>query len=318
MRIALMIEGQEGVTWEQWVALAGACEHAGFDALFRSDHYNGLMGDETRDATDAWTIIAALGAVTSTLRLGTLVSPVTFRHPSVLAKVVASADHISGGRVELGLGAGWNDREHEAYGLPFPTLATRFELLEEQTEIIHRQWTEDVVSHVGTHYRLDEVRALPKPVQTPPTLILGGHAGPRAAALAARFADEYNALGAGPAELPERLTRLDAACERAGRDPATLARSVMTGCIVGTTREDVLSRAAGVMRRMGQDGDPAAFLTDHSPRWIVGTTEEVRDRLGRLAERGIGRVMLQHLAHTDLDMVALIGDELIGDVAVGT
>lgn len=315
MRIALMIEGQEGVTWDEWVALARTCEDRGFDALFRSDHYNGLMGDETRDATDAWTLIAGLGAVTSTIRLGTLVSPVTFRHPSVLAKMVATADQISGGRVELGIGAGWNDREHEAYGLPFPELRTRFELLEEQTEIIHRQWTEEVVTFEGQHYHLDAVRALPRPAQDHPPLILGGRAGPRAAALAARFADEYNSVGVGPAELPERLTRLDVACEEADRDPTDLRRSVMTGCIMGSSTDELHARTAAVMERMGEDGDPATFLSDRSARWIVGTPDQVRDRLGRLGELGIDRVMLQHLVHTDLDMVALIADELIADVA---
>lgn len=316
MRIALMIEGQEGVSWDQWVALAEACEQHGYDALFRSDHYRGLMGDDMRDATDAWATIAALGAVTSTLRLGTLVSPVTFRHPSVLAKMVATADHVTGGRVELGLGAAWNAPEHEAYGLPFPDLTTRFELLQEQTEIIHRQWTEDVVTFSGAHYRLDALRALPRPVQDPPPLILGGRAGPRAAALAARFADEYNSVGVGPAELPERLARLDAACEEAGRDPADLRRSVMTGCVIGATAEELKVRGAAVMARMGEDGDPAAFLEDRASRWIVGTPEQVRDRLGRLEELGIARVMLQHLVHTDLEMVALIGDELV-DAAAG-
>lgn len=312
MRVGLMIEGQEGVTWEQWLALARACEQHGFDALFRSDHYNGLFGDESRDATDAWTLIAALGAVTSTLRLGTLVSPVTFRHPSVLAKAVATADRISGGRVELGMGAGWNEREHAAYGLPFPELSTRFELLEEQVEIVHRQWTEDVVSFAGSHYQLDAVRALPRPVQDPVPLLLGGRAGPRAAALAARFAGEYNFVSAGPAELPERLERLDRACEEAGRDPADLRRSVMTGCIVGATTEEVQTRAAAVMERLGRSGDPAGFLQEQAPRWVVGTPDQVRDRLGELEELGIERVMLQHLVHTDLDMVALLGDEFVG------
>jgi F420-dependent oxidoreductase-like protein len=310
MRIGLMIEGQEGVTWEQWRAIAEACERHGIGSLFRSDHYNGLMGDETRDATDAWSIISALGAVTSTLRLGTLVSPVTFRHPSVLAKMVATADQVSGGRVELGLGAGWNEREHEAYGFPFPDLATRFELLAEQAEIIRRQLTEETLSFSGKHYSLDDVRPLPRPVQSPPPLILGGNAGPRAAALAARFADEYNSIGAGPAELPERLSRLDAACEEVGRDPSTLARSVMTVGIVGSTEEEVQRRVGALMARVGADGDPAEFLRERSARWVAGTVEQVRDRLGELGELGIGRVMLQHLVHDDLEMVALIGEDL--------
>ena len=312
MRIALMIEGQEGVTWQDWVALAGACEAGGLDALFRSDHYNGLLGDEGREATDAWAVLCALGAVTERIRLGTLVSPVTFRHPSQLAKVVATADHVSGGRVELGLGAGWNEREHAAYGFDFPPLPTRLSLLEEQAEIVRRSWTEEVLTFEGEHYRLDGVRALPKPVQSLPPLLVGGAAQPRSAAVAARFADEYNTLGAGLEELAQRRDRLAAACDAVGRDPATLPLSLMTGCVVGTDRDELRRRGAAVLERLGQDGDPDAFLDAQSERWIVGTVEEVRDRIGRLGELGIDRVMLQHLAHRDLDMVALIGSELVG------
>ena len=187
-----MIEGQEGVTWEQWVALAGACEEHGIGTLFRSDHYLNLDGQHPeRGALDAWGTICGLSAVTSTLRLGTLVSPATFRHPSLLAKLVVTADHISGGRVELGLGAGWHEREHGAFGFPFPPTATRMAVLEEQLQVVLGSWTEEDASFSGEHYELDELNAQPKPVQRPhPPLIVGGTAGPRSAALAARYAQE--------------------------------------------------------------------------------------------------------------------------------
>jgi len=314
MRVALMIEGQEGVGWHEWSQLARACERGGFDALFRSDHYNGLFGDESRQATDAWSVLAALAAVTERIRLGTLVSPVTFRHPSQIAKVVATVDHVSSGRVELGLGAGWNEREHTAYGFGFPPVDVRFSMLEEQVEIVRRSWAEGSFSFDGEHYRLDAVRAEPKPVQSPPTLVIGGRANRRSAALAARFADEYNTLGAVEAELIARRDRLAAACEAVGRCPDSLAVSVMTGCVVGRDRGEVLRRAEAVMARMGQDGDPAAFLADHAERWITGSVDEVRERLASLASVGVSRVMLQHLAHHDLDMVDLIGEELVGAV----
>lgn len=312
MDVGLMIEGQEGVTWEQWVALARTCEEHGIGALFRSDHYNGLMGDETRDATDAWALIAALAAVTSTVRLGTLVSPVTFRHPSVLAKMVATADHVSGGRVELGLGAGWNEREHAAYGFEFPDLGTRFLLLEEQAEIIRAQFTSEQVDHAGSHYRLQGLSPLPRPVQSPVPLIIGGLGGPRSAALAARVADEYNHVMASVDDLPERQGRLDQACEDVGRDPGELTRSVMTGCVVGTDRDEVRARVERVMDKAGADGDPDDFAAERVGRWVIGTVDEVREQLARLGELGIERIMLQHLVHEDLDMVALIGDELVG------
>ena len=196
MRVCLMIEGQEDVTWDQWLALAGACEEHGLEGLFRSDHYESVMGMRERGSLDAWATLAALAARTSRIRLGTLVSPATFRHPSVLAKNVATVDHVSGGRVELGLGAGWHEGEHRAYGFEFPPTPTRMERLAEQLEIVTRSWTEDAFSFQGRHYQVQDLRALPKPVQRPrPTLLVGGGAGPKSLGLAARWADEYNTTG---------------------------------------------------------------------------------------------------------------------------
>src|SRR5437870_9110940 len=170
-----MIEGQEGVTWEQWVALARACEANGVEALFRSDHYLGFHATDTNGSLDCWTTLAALAAVTSKVRLGSLVSPVTFRHPSVLARAAATVDHVSGGRVELGIGGGWMEPEHRAYGFPFPETNVRMDLLAEQLEIVHRQWTEDGFDFAGRHYTLENSTAFPKPVEQPhPPLIVGG------------------------------------------------------------------------------------------------------------------------------------------------
>src|SRR5919106_4186917 len=163
MRVCLMIEGQEDVTWDQWLALAAAWEEHGLEGLFRSDHYESVMGMRERGSLDAWTTLAALAARTSRIRLGTLVSPVTFRHPSVLAKSVVTVDHVSGGRVELGMGAGWMEKEHSGYGFPFPDTPTRMEMLAEQAEIVVRQWTEDEFSFEGRHYRLEGCTAEPKP-----------------------------------------------------------------------------------------------------------------------------------------------------------
>ena len=177
MRICLMIEGQEGVTWDDWVALAGACEQSGLEGLFRSDHYASVFGVEGRGSLDAWATLTALAAYTERIRLGTMVSPATFRHPSELAKVACTADHVSGGRIELGLGSGWSETEHRAYGFPFYDMKTRLEIFAEQLEIIHRQWTEDSFSFSGAHYTLENCSALPRPVQRPrPPLIVGGRA----------------------------------------------------------------------------------------------------------------------------------------------
>ena len=314
MRVCLMIEGQEGVSWDEWLALARTTEEAGLEGLFRSDHYAGLMGDETRGALDAWTTIAALAAVTERIRLGSLVSPVTFRHPALLAKAVTTADHVSGGRVELGIGAGWNEREHAAYGFPFPPLGERLERLEEQLEVIVRQWTEDEVTFAGRHYATDALRAHPRPVQRPrPPVIVGGAAKPRTARLAARFADEYNTLGADLEALRERRATLERACAEAGRPPLVL--SVMTGCVVGADRAELHDRVARVLERVGRPGDPDTFVRERRDTWILGTVDEVVERLRGLEAAGVERVFLQHLVHDDLELVRLLGRDVVPVVA---
>lgn len=306
-----MVEGQEDVTWEQWVALARTAETAGLQALFRSDHYLSVHGRAERGSLDAWGTLCALAAVTDRLRLGTLVSPVTFRHPSELAKLVVTADHVSGGRVELGLGAGWHEPEHRAYGFPFPPTDQRFELLAEQLEVIHRQWSERGFAFHGRHYRIESLDALPEPVQRPhPTLIVGGGAGPRSAGLAARWADEYNVVFATVDQCRERRVRVERAFEEAGRDPAQLRFSLMTGCVVGTDHDEVERRARAVMDRTGQSGDSGAWMRENVRRLVIGTLDEATDQLAALSEAGVDRVMLQHLGHTDLEMVELLGREL--------
>src|SRR5262245_51657265 len=178
MRVALMIEGQEDVTWDDWVALAAACERSGIPALFRSDHYLSVIGEGERGALDAWGTINALAARTTELRLGTMVSPSSFRHPSVLAKLVTTADHVSGGRIELGLGTGWSEIEHTAMGFPFLAMKERMDVLEEQLAIIHDgHWSAGPYSYDGEHYSVKDLVSHPLPVQRPhPPLIMGGAA----------------------------------------------------------------------------------------------------------------------------------------------
>ena len=314
MRVCLMIEGQENVTWEQWVAIALACEEQGFDALFRSDHYLSLGGHDVQGTLDAWTTLSAVAARTERLRLGTMVSPVAFRHPSLLAKAVVTVDYVSGGRVELGMGAGWHEREHRAYGFPFPPPSERVDVLEEQVEIVHRLWDrdEETVTFEGRHYRLDGCQSLPKPVQTPhPNLILGGAGGPRGARLAARWADEYNTTFRDPEGCRTVRSALDQACERAERDPAAVRLSLMTGALVGSDEADLSSRAKRLMALRGESGEPAAYLDGLDDAWIAGTPDRVLEKLARLSEAGVERVMLQHLLHDDLEAVALIGQEVI-------
>jgi F420-dependent oxidoreductase-like protein len=278
MRLCVMIEGQEGVTWDDWLALARATEELGFEALFRSDHYGPVVTQEELGSLDAWATLAALATVTSRIRLGTLVSPATFRHPSVLAKNAVTVDHISGGRVEVGLGAGWNQAEHARYGFPFPTLRERMDVFAEQLEVIHRQWAAEPFSFEGDHYQLADSDPRPKPVQKPhPTLIVGGNGRPRSVALAARWADEYNTLSTDPDELRALGERIAAACAREARDPLPLS----------------------VMTRI-PDGRP----------------DDVVRQLAALAEAGVERVMLQHLDHRDLDVLQVIAEEVAPRVSV--
>ncbi|MFN2489766.1 MAG: TIGR03560 family F420-dependent LLM class oxidoreductase [Actinomycetota bacterium] len=316
MRICLMIEGQEDVSWNQWVTIAQACEDYGLDGLFRSDHFSSVQGTEARASLDAWTTLGGLAARTTRLRLGTLVSPVTFRHPSVLAKSAATVDHISTGRVELGMGAGWNEHEHATYGFDFPSGETRMEMLEEQIEIVHRQWTEGPFSFEGKHYRLSGLEALPKPLQRPhPPLIVGGSAHRRSAALAARWADEYNTVQATVDECRERRARVARTWEHQGRDPAQLRFSLMTSVVIGANQTDVLARSRRLMAKGGAGGDPEQWLEGSRSRSVVGTPQQVVTRLQELEDAGVERVMLQNLLHDDLEVIALLGHEVAPHLA---
>jgi F420-dependent oxidoreductase-like protein len=316
MEIALMIEGQEDVTWEDWLALAAACEANGVGTMFRSDHYLSVVDKRERGSLDAWITIAALAARTETLRLGTMVSPATFRHPAVLAKEVASADRISGGRVELGIGAGWWEREHELYGFDLPPVGPRIDAMEEQMQVILGHWGPGPFDFSGEHFRAEELDALPKPVQDPhPPLILGGSGGPRSLRLAATYADEYNVVMATPEKAAEVRAGLDRACEAIDRDPATLPLSTMTSWVVGADREDLRERAGRLAEWTGEGGDGDGYLAGLRDSAIVGTVDEAVERLRALAAAGITRVMGQHLLHRDLDAIELMGRQVAPRVA---
>jgi F420-dependent oxidoreductase-like protein len=305
VRVALMIEGQEGVTWEQWCALADACEAHGVETLFRSDHYIS-QGNETGNiAHDAWTTLAGLAARTTKLRFGTLVSPATFRLPGLLANAAATVDHISGGRIELGLGAGWMEREHRAYGFPFPETGERLARFAEQLEIVHRLWSDERVDFHGRYYTLENAPAQPKPVQQPhPPIVVGGSGTRGTAEPTARFADEYNTPFVSPEDFARIREKVARAADREGR---TLRYSTMTGCLIGETRDDALERAQRLYGRVTREPDFDAWLAAFSQRAVVGSVDEIRERLDEYERAGCERVMLQHLLHDDLEPVALIG-----------
>jgi alkanesulfonate monooxygenase SsuD/methylene tetrahydromethanopterin reductase-like flavin-dependent oxidoreductase (luciferase family) len=258
--------------------------------LFRSDHYLSPT-DQSRVALDAWAVIPALAARTERIELGTLVSPVTFRAPAVLANASLTAYEISGGRVSLGMGTGWMEAEHEAFGFPFPSMSERVQMLAEQIEAVRRFWGD------GPH----------------PHLLVGGSGLSGTIAPAARWADEYNTVMATPAECAERREKLARACESEGREPIPL--SLMTACAIGRDPDEARERVRGRLGRAGQNVDPDEYKATRGGAAILGTVDEAAERLRAYEDAGVERVMLQHLDHTDLAMVELIGRELAPAVA---
>jgi F420-dependent oxidoreductase-like protein len=313
MRLDLMIEGQEGVSWPQWQALAGACEDHGIGTLFRSDHYINLDGEHPeRGSLDALGTVIALAAQTTELRFGTMVSPATFRHPSELAKLITTADHVSGGRVELGLGAGWHEREHAAYGFTYPALKERMEILDEQLQVVLGNWSEGEFSFSGKHYRLEQLDAQPKPIQRPhPPLLMGGKAGPMAARLAASYADEYNTAFATVADVRQRSEKITRACESIDREPIPF--SVMGPVIVGLDEADLRARVDRTAQFRGIDAE--TLLSSPPEGFVIGTLEQAAEQLREYERAGAHRMLCQHNPHDDLEFVELLGRELAPLVA---
>lgn len=297
-----MIEGQEDVDWDQWVAIADACEANGIPALFRSDHYLSVFDRDGRGSLDAWGTICGLAARTSTLRLGAMVSPASFRHPTIFAKLVVTADQISGGRIEPALGAGWHKPEHDAYGFPFLSGRERSAVLAEQLEIVTGLWGDGELEFYGEHYELTGVDARPKPVQRPMPLVMGGNAGPKGAALAARFATEYNTPNPTFEQVTERRAAIARAWREAGRDPDTVRFSVMTGAALGRDETEAEERLALARERSGLGEG-----LDYSFR---GSPERVVEQLARYGDAGVDRVMIQLLLHEDLEQIEIIGRDL--------
>lgn len=315
MRYTLMLEGQEGVTWAQWLRIAEACERLGFEGLVTSDHYLSVVRADEPGSNDAWTLLGALAARTERLRLGAMVSPVTFRLPTVLAKAATTVDRISGGRAELGIGAGWWEEEHRTHGFPFPSTGERLEMLEEQLEIIHGLWSEDVFSFESRHYAIEDCRFLPKPVQRPhPPIVVGGSGGPRIARLVAAWADEFNRVGGTPDEVRESFGRVRDAVEAAGRPQAEVTTSFMTWVFVGRSEEEWRARVESARRMDPTAGPFDDYLDDLSRDCIVGTVDRAVDRMNEYARAGVQRFVLNHELFDDLEQIALLAEEILPKV----
>jgi F420-dependent oxidoreductase-like protein len=318
MRFALMIEPQQGLTYGEQLAIAKRAESLGFETLFRSDHYESFPGETGAPTTDAWAVLAGLARETSTIRLGSLVSPSTFRLPGNLAKVAVTVDEMSNGRVELGVGAGWHEHEHLAHGFPFPPMADRAELLEETLEIIRGLWEgHDGWSFAGRHYAVADALFRPKPGSLParaggrPNLITGGTGTPRAYRIAARFSDEFNLSSSSPDEAAEKFGFLDDACKAIGRDPSSLTHSVMVGVLIGRDADELTRRSADLARTFGDEA--AAFdtwIAERTPRWLYGSPADARAQAARFEAAGAQRLMLQDFLPRDLEMIDLMAQSL--------
>jgi F420-dependent oxidoreductase-like protein len=314
MRFVLMIEAQMGLSYADQLALARRAEAAGFEAFFRSDHYESFPGPAGRPTTDVWTVLAGIARETATIRLGALVSPVTVRLPGHLAKVVTTLDEMSGGRVDVGLGAGWHEEEHRRHGFPFPPIGERADMLEEQLAILHGLWTEpDGWSFEGAHYAIQDALFAPKPVQRPhPPIIVGGEGSPRSLRIAARYADEFNVTSSDPATVADRIAKLEAACVAIGRDPATMRRSAMVGTLVGRDAAELAARKRAVLGEFAADDEAEGWFAAREARWILGTPDQARAKVAEFAAAGVERLMLQDFVPHDLAMVDLLGEMLIG------
>ena len=306
MDFRIFVEPQQGARYADQLAVAQTAESAGYSAFFRSDHYVAMSGDGLPGPTDSWVTLAGLARETSTIRLGTMVTSATFRHPGPLAISVAQVDEMSAGRVEFGIGAGWFEAEHKAYAIPFPPLGERFDRLTEQLEIITGLWTTDAgqtFDYSGAHYSVADSPALPKPVQSPhPPIIIGGGGAKRTPALAARFAAEFNIPFVPLDTLTTQYARVAAAVEAAGRERDSLVYSA--AFVVCAGRDD-----AEIARRADAIGREVEELRSNSP--AVGTPDEIVDKLGPFVEAGVERVYLQLLDMSDLDQVQFFAESVV-------
>ena len=306
MDFRVFVEPQQGATYDDQLAVAKAAEALGYSAFFRSDHYVAMSGDGLPGPTDSWVTLAGLARETTSIRLGTMVTSATFRYPGPLAISVAQVDEMSGGRVELGLGAGWFEAEHKAYAIPFPPLGERFERLREQLDIVTGLWTTPVgetFDYTGKHQSILDSPALPKPVQRPhPPIIIGGGGPKRTPALAATFAAEFNAPFMSLDDLTATYDRVRTAVDDAGRAPNSLTYSAAFVVCAGRDDAQVAARAAAIGREVDE-------LRGNSP--LVGTPNEIVDKLAPFTEAGVQRIYLQLLDMADLDHLDLFATEVV-------
>src|SRR5579864_2631694 len=319
IRLGVMIEGQEGLTWARWRRIAETVEALGFESLWRSDHLFSLFDVPTRPGLDVWTSLAALATMTQRIRFGPLVCPITFYHPSMLARHAAAVDELSGGRLVMGVGAGWHDREHQAFGIPYPRVGERIRRLEESVHVMRALWGEGPAKFAGRYYQLDGAVGWPKPVQRPHLPMIIGGRKPRVLEVVAKHADEWNCAGARPpAEVRAITEALVAACRKAGRDPNTIRRSWMGAILIGETGAAIERRARTIQEYLpARRATPASQLPGllRKEGWLVGSPAEIVGQMRELEAEGMERLMLQVFDQDDLDALHLVAQEVLPRLA---
>ena len=314
MKLGVMIEGQEGLNWDRWKRITRATEDLGFESLWRSDHFFSLMGPRDRDALETFISLVHVAENTSRIKFGTLVCSMTFRHPSLLARMAAGVDQLSGGRFILGIGAGWNVPEHEAFGIPFPAVKQRMDVLEDSARIIRGLWSEDSFSYNGREFALKEARLNPKPAQSPAPLLIGGGGEKRTLRTVARYASEWNCTPIGVERYRAKVKVLEEHCARIGRDPRTIDRSMMCAFMIGRDQGEVIKRIEALQKVMPpMAATPADQLARGlaSRGWLVGTPAEVIEQIRALEAEGVSRIMLQHHNQTDFEVLELIAKDVL-------
>ena len=316
MRIGLMVEGQNGLTWERWSHILALAERLGFPTLFRSDHY--FVGPTQQDSLETFLSFVVAAKETRNLRFGPLVTPVTFRHPANVGRMAAQIDVLSGGRFVMGLGAGWNEPEHRAYGLDFPPTKERFDRLDEAIQLMKALWSAGPASFEGQHYRLEGADSLPKPAPGRPPLLIGGVGERRTLRLVAQYADEWNAVTVGADAYADKVAVLERHCADVGRDPATIYRSMMVFGLIGPNEAAIDGVARRMMVQFGapEGTSPREFRESLRSRGIFsGTTDEVVDLLGRFAEMGLQEMAFQHMDFDSDDVPEYLAAEVVPKVA---
>jgi len=314
-KLGIMAEGQLDLTWKRWHEIADLVERLGFESLWRSDHLFDDRGNAKMEALEAWTSFTTLAMRTHRIRFGPMVTPITFRHPSLLAKMSASIDQLSGGRLEMALGVGSVEVEHEVFGIPCPPLPVRYEMLEEGLQIIQALWTEDSASFKGKHYSLENAVCYPKPTQKPrPPIIIGGNGERRTLPLAATYADEWNGDALTADSYKQKRQVLQAQCQRIGRDPASIRCSWTGPIVIGRDQTDIMARLQRIQGLLSNPPELAAVSSPHSladQGWLAGTPSQVTEQIKALVEAGAERIILELFDNADHEAIELIAEEVL-------